>query len=73
MPDTATDIIGRPLTEQESAVLDTYNALKNLAEGTARRIVKPNQDYRTRNMTWRAQEVLDLLDEYAARAGRRSR
>ena len=31
MADTATDIIGRPLTEQESAVLDAYNALKSLA------------------------------------------
>ena len=31
MPDTATDIIGRPLTEQESALLDAYNALKDLA------------------------------------------
>ena len=31
MPDTSTDLIGRPLTEQESAVLDAYNALKSLA------------------------------------------
>ncbi|HET9495228.1 MAG TPA: hypothetical protein VFR15_13450 [Chloroflexia bacterium] len=31
MPETTTDIIGRPLTEQESAVLDAYNALKGLA------------------------------------------
>jgi Fic family protein len=36
-------------------------------------ILKSHQDYRTRNMTWRAQEVLDLLDEYAERAGRRPR
>ena len=36
-------------------------------------ILKPHQDHRTRNMTWRAQEVLDLLDEYAERAGRRRR
>ncbi len=34
-------------------------------------ILVPRQDYRTRDMTWRAQEVLDLLDEYAERAGRR--
>jgi hypothetical protein len=31
MPDTATDIIGRPLTKQESAVLEAYDALKSLA------------------------------------------
>jgi hypothetical protein len=34
-------------------------------------IIKPHRDYRTRNMTWRVQEVLDLLDEYAEHAGRR--
>ena len=34
-------------------------------------ILIPRQDHRTRNMTWRAQEVLDLLDDYAERAGRR--
>lgn len=36
-------------------------------------ILRPHQDYRTRDMTWRAQEVLDLLDQYAAEAGRRAR
>lgn len=27
----ATDLLGKPLTEQEQAVLDAYQALKNLA------------------------------------------
>ena len=34
-------------------------------------ILKPHADYRTRNMIWRAQDVLDLLDKYAESAGRR--
>ena len=38
-----------------------------------RGVLKPRQDHRTRKMTWRAQDVLDLLDEYAERAGRRRR
>lgn len=36
-----------------------------------RGILRPRQDYKTRNMTWRAQDVLDALDQYASRAGRR--
>lgn len=36
-----------------------------------RGILQAHQDYKTRNMTWRAQEVLDALDRYAANAGRR--
>lgn len=38
-----------------------------------RGILIPRQDHRTRDMTWRAQDVLDLLDAYAVRVGRRSR
>ncbi len=38
-----------------------------------RGILIPRQDHRTRDMTWRAQDVLDVLDEYAARVGRRRR
>ena len=34
-------------------------------------ILQPHQDYATRNRTWRAQEVLDALDRYAQRGGRR--
>jgi len=30
-------------------------------------------DYRTRNMTWRAQDILGALDEYSAEVGRRQR
>lgn len=36
-----------------------------------RGVLRHHQDYATRNMTWRAQDVLDALDAYAARAGRR--
>lgn len=36
-----------------------------------RDILRPHQDYKTRNMTWRAQDVLDALDKYASRGGRR--
>ncbi|MDN5777993.1 MAG: hypothetical protein L0H96_13895 [Humibacillus sp.] len=38
-----------------------------------RGILIPRQDHRTRDMTWRAQDVLDLLDDYAVRVGRCSR
>lgn len=36
-------------------------------------ILTPKQDYRTRDMIWRAQDVLDELDGYARRIGRRVR
>ena len=38
-----------------------------------RGVLTPRQDHRTRDMTWRAQDVLDLLDAYAERPGRRRR
>ncbi len=38
-----------------------------------RGVLIPRQDHRTRNMTWRAEDVLDLLDNYAERIGRHSR
>lgn len=38
-----------------------------------RGILIPRHDHRTRDMTWRAQDVLDVLDDYAAKVGRRSR
>jgi Fic family protein len=36
-----------------------------------RGILKHHQDYKTRNQTWRAPDVLAALDRYAERAGRR--
>ena len=36
-----------------------------------RGILRPHRDHATRNMTWRAQEILDALDRYARRGGRR--
>lgn len=36
-----------------------------------RGILTFHQDYKTRNMTWRAQDVLDALDRYSANVGRR--
>lgn len=38
-----------------------------------RGILKHHQDYKTRNQTWRAPDILDALDRYADRAGRRRR
>lgn len=38
-----------------------------------RQILKPHQDHKTRNQNWRAPDVLDALDGYAERAGRRRR
>lgn len=38
-----------------------------------RGILQRHQDYRTRNMTWRAQDLLDALDRYSRRGGRRQR
>ena len=51
----------------------TTNVHRHIADLVDHGILRPHQDYRTRNMTWRAQEVLDLLDDYAERAGRRLR
>lgn len=34
-------------------------------------VLKRHQDHKSRNVTWRAQDVLDALDAYADRAGRR--
>ncbi|MDO5504384.1 MAG: Fic family protein [Actinomycetia bacterium] len=36
-------------------------------------VLKPHQEHRTRLMTWRAQDVLDELDAFAERMGRRAR
>jgi Fic family protein len=49
---------------------NVHRHLRTLVE---RGVVRPRQDHRTRDMTWRAQDVLDLLDEYAGKAGRRGR
>lgn len=38
-----------------------------------RGILRGHQDYKTRNMTWRAQDVLDALDQYSTRGGRRGK
>lgn len=38
-----------------------------------RGILTAKQDYRSRNTIWRAQDILDVLDAYAARIGRRIR
>lgn len=38
-----------------------------------RGILTSHQDYKSRNMTWRAQNVLDALDSYSDRIGRRQR
>jgi Fic family protein len=36
-----------------------------------RGVLKRHQNHKSRNVTWRAQDVLDALDAYAERAGRR--
>jgi predicted transcriptional regulator len=63
------------ITAREAARIlgRTTNLHRHINTLTEHGIVKPHQDHRTRNMTWRAQEVLDLLDQYASRAGRRAR
>lgn len=38
-----------------------------------RGILTAKQAYRSRNTIWRAQDILDVLDAYAARIGRRIR
>lgn len=47
------------------------NEHRQIAALVAAGILKPHQDYKTRNMTWRAQDVLDALDRYSTRGGRR--
>lgn len=54
------------------AILGTAkNEERPIATLVDRGVLRPHQDYATRNMSWRAQDVLDALDRYAARAGRR--
>lgn len=47
------------------------NVHRHIDTLVSRGILQPHQDYKTRNMTWRAQPVLDALDTYAASGGRR--
>jgi hypothetical protein len=59
----ATDLLGRPLTEQEQAVLDVYQTLKNLA---ARDDLPPCAARNVRKALasmWQATNDLDLQFE----------
>jgi hypothetical protein len=59
----ATDLLGKPLTEQEQAVLDAYQALKNLA---ARDDLPPCAARNVRKALasmWQATNDLDLQFE----------
>ncbi len=59
----ATDLLGKPLTEQEQAVLDAYQALKNLA---ARDDLPPCAGRNVRKALasmWQATNDLDLQFE----------
>jgi Fic family protein len=46
------------------------NEHRHIAVLVDRGILRPHRDYRTRNQTWRAQDVLDALDRYSRRGGR---
>ena len=48
------------------------NVHRHIDTLVARGVLVPGQDYRTRNLTWRAPDVLDALDNYAEAVGRRS-
>lgn len=72
----ADGIIGQPVitVAQARAILgQDANVHRRIQALVDRGILLPHQDYRTRNMTWRAQDVLDALDDYSERVGRRTR
>lgn len=48
------------------------NVHRHIHELVRRGVLISHQDYKSRNMTWRAQDVLDALDDYVARSGRRA-
>ncbi|MGL4177612.1 MAG: Fic family protein [Dermatophilaceae bacterium] len=58
-------------TEAHALLGSAKNAHRHIDVLVQRGILRPHQDYRTRNRTWRAQDVLDALDRYARRGGRR--
>ncbi len=49
-------------------ILGSANEHRHIDVLIARGILVPHQDYKTRNMTWRAPDVLEALDQFAARA-----
>lgn len=72
----ADGLIGQPAVtvHQARQILGTQvNVHRHIDVLVEHGILTPHQDYRTRNMTWRAQDVLDALDEYSAEVGRRQR
>lgn len=61
-------VINAPIARQ---ILRGTNEHRHIDVLVARGILVPHQDYKTRNMTWRAPDVLAALDRYAVRAARR--
>lgn len=62
-------VVSAPLARQLLGIrANEHRHLDSLVE---RGILKTSVDYKSRNRTWRADDVLRALDQYAARAGRR--
>jgi hypothetical protein len=60
---TETDILGTPLTEQERALLDVYNALKKLAAQDDLPPCAARNVRRALSAMWQATNDLDLQFE----------
>lgn len=58
-------------TQARELLGTTKNEHRHIDALVERGILTHHQDYKTRNMTWRAQDVLDALDRYSASLGRR--
>ncbi len=59
---------------QARQILGTFkNEHRHIEALVQRGILTLRQDYKTRNMTWRAQDILDVLDHYGQRISRRHR
>ncbi len=71
----ADGLIGQPVVtvKEVREILGTKdNVHRHIDTLVARGVLVPGQDYRTRNLTWRAPDVLDALDNYSEAVGRRS-
>jgi Fic family protein len=73
--DLADGLLAQPVisAREATAILGTTNVHRHIDVLIARGILQGHQDYKSRNMLWRAQAVLDEMDAYSARIAQRRR
>lgn len=72
----ADGLVGQPVvsvTEVRQILGTDHNVHRHIDVLVGKDILTRHTDFRTRNMIWRAQELLDRLDAYAERIGKRKR